>query len=140
MLFLILRLTEGDMKESVFSLLQVSKPCYSYALETKHMFSSRLLREPTCYLYPVTRRGAMTALFSSAFSLSLYKLPLIKRIKQSVMFSPTSIRRRAAPAPVCMTSVPDASPTYEKVLMLNDNCSKYTNTNLTLHETNFRSF
>lgn len=55
---------------SVFSLLQVSKPCYSYALKTKHMFSSWLLREPTCYLYPVTSRREMTVL-SSSVALSL---------------------------------------------------------------------
>lgn len=76
---------------SVFSLLQVSKPCYSYALETKHMFSSRLLREPTCYLYPVTRRRETTALASSAFSLS--KLPLIKKKElsnQSFSLLPTA--------------------------------------------------
>lgn len=54
---------------SVFSLLQVSKLCYSYALETKQMFSSRLLREPTCYLYPVTSRREMTVLSSLSLSL-----------------------------------------------------------------------
>lgn len=80
--FVILELTEADM---VSASLRVSKLCYSYALETKHMFSSRLLREPTCYLYPITRRRAMTALSSAAYS--SFKLPLIKRIKHW-FFSP----------------------------------------------------
>lgn len=61
-----------DTWRSLFSLLQVSKLCYSYALETKRMFSSRLLREPTCYFHPVTSRRGMTALFFFCFlSLSL---------------------------------------------------------------------
>ena len=150
-MFVILRLTEETWR-SVVSLLQVSKPCYSYALETKHMFSSRLLREPTCYLYPVSGRREMTALSSLAFFLS--KLPLIKRLKQSVTFSPPHIIRRCtAMAPVCVcvfvfvcvcvcararaccicecqcACVPDASPLYKEdwtseLSALDDNRSK----------------
>lgn len=87
---------------SVFSLLQVSKPRYSNALETKHMFSSRLLREPTCYLYPVSSRREMTA-SSLLFAFPLSKISLIKRIKQSVIFSPPySIHCCAALAPLCV--------------------------------------
>lgn len=75
---------------SVFSLLQVSKLCYSYALETKQMFSSWLLREPTCYLYPVTSRREMTVL-SSSVALSLSKIPLIKKLSnQSLSLLPTA--------------------------------------------------
>lgn len=85
---------------SVYSLLQVSKLCYSYALETKHMFSSRLLREPTCYFYPIIGRRGMTALSSLACSLS--KIPLIKKRKkeklsnQSLSLLPTAFTLFAA--------------------------------------------
>lgn len=88
---------------SAFALLQVSKLCYSYALEIKHMFSSRLLREPTCYLYPITGRRGMIARSSSAFSSS--ELPLIKRNKQSVIFfpPPNHVHGCVALAPVCLS-------------------------------------
>lgn len=78
------------------------------ALETKHMFSSRLLREPTCYLYP-RHRWEERWQFSCFPPLSLSKLPLIKRIKQSVIFSPHHSVCVAHCVRVC---VPDASPVY----------------------------